>query len=141
MWNLEREIRGYKHSKRFLFQISSLCYWCTQSLWITFTLVFYSEISRCCLGGQAGVNVTSHGLSAVWQDNRFPMRVGGSQAEQTYKLLQRKTKGQFGQRLHRRMGAQLIVDGGGTTASLSFSVCDFNLTFQVDLIFRAVHQH
>lgn len=70
------------------------------------------------------------------------MRAGGSQAEQTYKLLQRKTKGQFGQRLHKvGRGAQLRVDGGGTTARLSFCVCDFNLTFQVDLIFRAVHQH
>lgn len=70
------------------------------------------------------------------------MRAGGSQAEQTYKLLQRKTKGQFGQRLHRGgRGAQLSVDGGGTSVRLSFCVCDCNLTFQVDLIFRAVHQH
>lgn len=51
MWNLERETKWYKHSKRFLFQISSLYYRCTQSLWITFASVFYSEISRCCPGG------------------------------------------------------------------------------------------
>ena len=71
------------------------------------------------------------------------MRVRGAQAEQTYKLLQRKTKGHLGQRLQRGggWGAQLSADGGGTTASLCFCVCDFSLTFQVDLIFRTMHQH
>lgn len=36
---------------------------------------------------------------------------------------------------------QLRADGGGTAVRVCFCVWDFNLTLQVDLIFRAVHQH
>lgn len=64
MWNLDRD-RGGK--KKVFFQRFFLHYNSTQTLQITSASVLFSESS----GGaelvcEAGVSVTSHGLSAVW---------------------------------------------------------------------------